>query len=156
MSSTSEAPLWIKNGRVIDPASKRDALGDVFAKNGVFVANLDDADRRAARVLDAAGRVVAPGFTDLQARLGEPGHTARETLKTGAHAAAAGGFTTVVVMPDTSPPADNVGTVRLIRSAARETLVNILPTGTITLGHKGEKLAPIGSLKSAGAVAVTD
>ncbi len=157
MTNENNQTLWIKNGRVIDPIAKRDAVGDVFVAGGVFVEKLSDEQKKSARVIDAAGKVVAPGFVDLHAHLPEPGGTARETIRSGTRAAAAGGFTTVVCMPDTTPPADNVGTVQLIKDiAARTAVVRVLPTGTITIGHKGEKLAPIGSLKKAGVVAVTD
>jgi dihydroorotase len=153
----SSSPLWIKNGRVIDPAANRDAPGDVFVDGDTIVATLPAAKKREARIVDAAGLVVAPGFVDLQARLGEPGHTARETIATGTRAAAAGGFTTLVAMPDTSSPADNVGVVRLIREATdRSAVVRVLPAGTITIALQGEKLAPIGTLKKAGVVALTD
>lgn len=149
--------LWIRNGRVIDPANRRDAIGDVLVRDGVLVETLSESERAAATVIDAAGRVVAPGFVDLHAHLREPGGSARESIATGTRAAAVGGFTTVVCMPDTNPPADNAGTVRLIREIIeRDALVHVLPTGTVTIGHKGEKLAPIGTLKKAGAVAVTD
>jgi dihydroorotase len=149
--------LWIKNGRVIDPAAGRDSTGDVFVNDGLFVDSLTESQKRTARVIDASGLVVAPGFVDLHARLGEPGNTARETIASGSRAAAAGGFTTVVAMPDTSPPTDNVGVVRHTREVVeRSALVRVLPAGTITIGLKGEKLAPIGSLKKAGVVAVTD
>jgi dihydroorotase len=149
--------LWIKNGRVIDPASKRDSIGDIFVADGFIIEPPAAARRRKARSIDAKGLVVAPGFVDLQTRFCEPGNKARETIESGTHAAAAGGFTTVVLMPDTSPPADNTGTVQLIKEIVEKTaLVRVLPTGAITLGLKGEKLAPIGSLKNAGVVAVTD
>lgn len=149
--------LWIRNGRVIDPANQRDGVGDVFVRDGLLVESLSAAQKAAATIIDAAGKVVAPGFVDLHARLREPGGTARETIATGTRAAAAGGFTTVVCTPDTNPPADNAGTVQLIKDiVAREAVVRVLPTGTVTLGHKGEKLAPIGTLKKAGVVAVSD
>ena len=149
--------LWIKNGRIIDPATNRDGAGDVFVSDGQFVPTLTAAQKREARIIDASGLVVAPGFVDLHTRFGEPGNTARETIASGSRAAAAGGYTTVVIMPDTTPPADNVGVVRLVREAAeRSAVVRVLPAGTITIGLKGEKLAPIGSLKKAGVVAVTD
>lgn len=149
--------LWIRNGRVIDPANQRDAIGDVYARAGVLVDALTDSEKATARVIDATGLVVSPGFVDLHAHLREPGGSARESIATGTRAAAAGGFTTVVAMPDTNPPCDNAGTVQLIKDiATRDAVVRVLPTGTITLGHKGEKLAPIGTLKKAGVVAVTD
>jgi len=154
---TAPQPLLIRGGRVIDPATGRDATGDVRIAGGVFVESFTPAQQAAARVIDATGGVVAPGFVDLQARLGEPGNRDRETIASGSRAAAAGGFTTVVAMPDTRPPADNVGTVQLVRGlAARNAVVRILPAGTITIGAKGEKLAPIGSLQAAGVVAITD
>jgi len=149
--------LWIRDGHVIDPASGRDAVGDIFARDGAIVESLSTAEKAGATVLDATGKIVVPGFVDLHAHLREPGGTSRESIASGTRAAAAGGFTTVVAMPDTNPPADNAGTVRLIKEIIdREAVVRVLPTGTITLGHKGDKLAPIGTLKKAGVVAVTD
>lgn len=148
--------LWIKNGRVIDPAARRDGPGDVFIADGKFVASLSAAQRKRARKLDARGLVVCPGLVDIHVHFREPGQTHKETILTGAQAAAAGGFTTVVCMPNTSPPADNTGTVTLIRTAAAAAPVRVLPTGCITVGMKGEQLAPHGSLKKAGVVAITD
>jgi dihydroorotase len=149
--------LWIKNGRVVDPASGRDALGDVFAVDGRFAATLDAAQRAAARVVDATGLVVCPGLVDIHVHLREPGQAHKETIQTGSWAAAAGGFTSVVCMPNTTPAADNAGTIRYILDAVeREAVVHVHPTGCITLGQKGESLAPIGSLKRAGCVAITD
>ena len=148
--------LWIKNGHIVDPASKRDALGDVFIADGKFVANLSAAQKKQARKIDAHGLVVCPGLVDIHVHFREPGQTHKETILTGSQAAAAGGFTTVVCMPNTSPPADNAGTVELINNAARHAAVHVLPTGCITVGMKGEQLAPHGSLKKAGVVAITD
>ncbi|BET68409.1 dihydroorotase [Opitutales bacterium ASA1] len=149
--------LWIKNGRVIDPASGRDAVGDVFAVDGRFTATLDTPQRDSARIIDAAGLVVCPGLVDIHVHLREPGQTHKETIQTGSWAAAAGGFTTIVCMPNTSPPADNPGTIQLIQDAIkREAVVRVYPTGCITVGQKGQALAGIGSLKRAGCVAITD
>ncbi len=148
--------LWIKNGRVIDPASKRDDKGDVFIADGCVVKSLTPAQRKSAQVIDARGLVVCPGFVDIHVHFREPGQTHKETILTGSQAAAAGGFTTVVCMPNTSPPADNAGTVELINNAARNAIVHVYPTGCITAGMKGEQLAPYGSLKKAGVVAITD
>ncbi len=151
------ATLWIKNGRVIDPANGRDAMGDVFAHEGRIVPDLTEAQRKAARVVDAAGQVVCPGFVDLHVHLREPGQTHKETIETGSWAAAAGGFTTIVCMPNTAPAADSVGTIQLINDViARKAVVRVYPTGAITVGREGKKLAPIGSLKKAGVVAITD
>lgn len=150
------APLWIKNGHVIDPATKRDGPGDVFALNGKIVAQLTGAQKKSARVINAKGLVVCPGLVDIHVHFREPGQTHKETMLTGAHAAAAGGFTTVVCMPNTSPVLDNAGTLQLVNAAAAKAPVRIYPTGCITVGMKGKELAPHGTLKNAGAVALTD
>src|SRR4051812_13904554 len=110
--------LIIKNGRVIDPASKRDKVGDIFIADGKVVASLSAAQKKSATVIDAAGLVVCPGLVDIHVHFREPGQTHKETILTGSHAAAAGGFTTVVCMPNTSPVADNAGTIELINNAA--------------------------------------
>jgi dihydroorotase len=150
-------PLWIKNARILDPASSRDESGDLFARDGRMAASLSPADRRAATVIDGRGLVAAPGLVDIHVHFREPGQTHKETIATGSRAAAAGGFTTVVCMPNTTPPADNAGTIQYILDATRRaSLVKVLPTGCITIGMKGETLAPIGSLKRAGVVAITD
>ncbi len=150
-------PLWISKARVIDPASKRDAVGDLFAVGGRIVGTLSAADRKRARKVDGRGLVASPGLVDIHVHFREPGQTHKETIATGSRAAAAGGFTTVVCMPNTSPPADNAGTIQLILdSVRRDAVVKVLPTGCITIGMKGDTLAPIGSLKRAGVVAITD
>jgi dihydroorotase len=106
---------------------------------------------------NVAGLVVCPGLIDSHVHLREPGQSIKETISTGTQAAARGGFTSVVCMPNTSPAIDTTGTVALIREkAAREGLVNVYVTGAITKGIAGEELAPIGSLKQAGVVAITD
>ncbi len=150
------APLHIKNGHVIDPATKRDAPGDVFAVDGRIVAKLTGAQKKAAHVINAKGLIVCPGLVDIHVHFREPGQTHKETIQTGARAAAAGGFTTVVCMPNTSPVADNSGTLQLITAAAAKAVVRVYPTGCITVGMKGQQLAPHGTLKNAGAVALTD
>src|SRR6185295_12298790 len=107
--------------------------------------------------LDVKGLVVCPGLIDLHVHLREPGQAAKETIATGTAAAARGGFTTVVCMPNTSPPIDNSGTVALIHErAGRDAVVNVFATGAITKGIAGEELAQIGSLKKAGVLAITD
>lgn len=149
--------LWIQNARVIDPASKRDSIGDLFAENGVIVSSLSPSARKRARRIDGAGLVACPGLVDIHVHFREPGQTHKETIATGSRAAAAGGFTTVVCMPNTSPPADNAGTIQFIKDAvARDAVIKVYPTGCITSGMKGQALAPIGSLKRAGVVAITD
>lgn len=148
--------LIIKNGRVIDPASKRDAKGDVFIAGGRFVQALTAAQKKQAQVVDARGLVVCPGLVDIHVHFREPGQTHKETILTGSQAAAAGGFTSVVCMPNTSPVVDNAGTVALIKSVAATAPVHVYPTGCITVGMKGQALAPHGSLQKAGVVAITD
>ncbi len=145
--------LIIENGRVIDPASGRDEVADIFVSEGRFVA-----DRPAdAEVIDAKGLVVAPGLIDLHVHLREPGQAHKETIASGTAAAAAGGFTSVVCMPNTSPVADSPSTISWIREKAAETaVVNVFCTGAITRGLAGEELAPIGSMAKAGIVAITD
>ena len=150
-------PLWIKGGRVIDPAAKRDAVGDVFVVDGKFVAALPPAARKRARQIDASGLIVCPGLVDIHVHFREPGQTHKETIGTGSRAGAAGGFTTVVCMPNTSPVADNAGTIQLMKDViTRDAVIRVFPTGCITVGMKGQTLAPIGSLKRAGVVAITD
>ncbi len=149
--------LWIRNARVIDPAAKRDEVGDVFVENGKIAASLSAAARKRARQIDARGLVACPGLVDVHVHFREPGQTHKETIATGSRAAAAGGFTTVVCMPNTSPVADNAGTIQLMRDViARDAVIKVLPTGCITVGMKGQSLAPIGSLKRSGVVAITD
>jgi len=122
-----------------------------------MVARLSAADRGRARKIDARGLVASPGLVDIHVHFREPGQTHKETIATGSRAAAAGGFTTVVCMPNTTPPADNAGTIQFILDAVRrDAVVKVLPTGCITIGMKGDTLAPIGSLKRAGVVAITD
>ena len=149
--------LWIRNARIVDPASKRDAVGDLFAEDGKMVPTLSAAGRKRAKKIDAKGLVAAPGLVDIHVHFREPGQTHKETIATGSRAAAAGGFTTVVCMPNTTPTADNAGTIQYILVAVRrDAVIKVLPTGCITIGAKGDILAPIGSLKRAGVVAITD
>src|ERR1700722_19787694 len=152
--------LLLTGGRVIDPASKLDAVADVLIVKGKIAAVGRDAAAMTppdAERCDVSGKVVCPGLIDLHVHLREPGQSAKETLGPGPLPAARGGFTSVVCMPNTSPAIDNPGTVALIREkAAREGVVNVFVTGAITKGIAGEELAPIGSLKAAGVVAITD
>jgi dihydroorotase len=149
--------LWIRNARIIDPASKRDAVGDLFIADGKIVPSLAPAARKRAKQIDARGLIACPGLVDIHVHFREPGQTHKETIATGSRAAAAGGFTTVICMPNTSPVADNAGTIQYMKDAiARDAVIKVLPTGCITVGMKGQALAPIGSLKRAGVVAITD
>ena len=143
----------IRGGRVIDPSAGRDEAADVFIADGKFAA----APAPGAAEIDARGLVVCPGFIDMHVHLREPGHGAKETIATGTRAAAAGGFTSVVAMPNTSPVADHPGIIAWMAERAAETgVVNVFPTGAITVGSEGGQLAPIGAMAAAGIVAVTD
>ena len=147
----------IKNGRIIDPKNGRDEVADLFIQKGKIVESLSDKQISEAAVTDATDLVVCPGLVDVHVHLREPGQTHKETIETGSWAAAAGGFTSIVCMPNTSPAADNAGTIQFIKDVAQRTAaVNVYPTGCITQGREGKKLAPIGSLKRAGVVAITD
>ncbi len=149
--------LWIKNARVIDPAAKRDEKGDLFVSDGKIVDSLPATAKKRAKQIDASGLIACPGLVDVHVHFREPGQAHKETIGTGSRAGAAGGFTTVVCMPNTSPVADNAGTIQLMKDViARDAVIRVYPTGCITVGMKGEALAPIGSLKRAGVVAITD
>ena len=152
--------MLLKGGRLIDPANGIDETTDLLLVDGrVKAVGSDIQDQASGEVsqVDVTGKVVCPGLIDIHVHFREPGQTAKENIESGAAAAAKGGFTTVVCMPNTSPAIDNPGTVALIQdSAERSSKVNVLTTGAITKGIAGEELAPIGSLKSAGVVAITD
>jgi dihydroorotase len=144
----------IANGRVIDPANHRDETADLWMADGKII---DPIPGKETETIDATGLVVAPGLIDIHVHLREPGQSHKETMASGTRAAAAGGFTTVVAMPNTNPSADSAATITWIKEkAAREACVNVLCTGAITKGLKGEELAPVGSLFNAGVVALTD
>ena len=150
--------LVIRNGRVIDPASGLDAVSDVYLAAGRVAAvgaNLDTPS--GAAVFDATGMIVAPGFIDMHVHLREPGFEHAESIETGARAAAAGGFTSVCCMPNTSPVNDSATvTSYIIERAKQKSVVNVYPIGAITKGSKGEELAGIGAMVKAGAVAISD
>ena len=152
------AALLIKNGRVIDPASGHDATADVLIEDG-FIRGMakDLATPAGAEVFDASGLIVTPGFIDMHVHLREPGFEHAETIETGSRAAAAGGFTSICPMPNTSPVNDNATVTSYIaEKARRHAVVNVFPIGAITKGSLGEELAEIGSMKDAGAVAISD
>lgn len=148
----------IAGGRIIDPANNRDEICDLWLAGGVVV-EPPDSDKEPAEIeiIDASGLVVAPGLIDIHVHFREPGQAHKETIATGSRAAAAGGFSSVVCMPNTNPVADNAGTITLIRERAQAAAsVNVFTTGAITKGIAGEELAPYGSMISAGIVAITD
>lgn len=148
----------IRNGRVIDPANNRDEVADLAIVDGK-IANVSQLSTINSQPDEIDGRnlIVCPGLIDMHVHLREPGFGHKETIESGARAAAAGGFTSVVCMPNTSPAADNPATIAWIRTRAAEVAcVNVLPTGAISKNIAGEELAPIGSLGRAGVVAITD
>src|ERR1700731_2164902 len=148
----------IRSGRVIDPANNRDEIVDLAIVDGrIAERSAGRGQKSEAEEIDASGLIVAPGLIDVHVHLREPGFGHKETMESGARAAAAGGFTTIVCMPNTSPVADSPATIAWIKDRARETAcVNVLPTGAISKNIAGEELAPIGSLAQAGVVAITD
>jgi dihydroorotase len=150
--------IIIRNGRIIDPANRRDEVADLLIVDGRIAEKSDVRGQRSeVEEIDAKGLIVAPGLIDMHVHLREPGFSHKETIESGARAAAAGGFTTIVCMPNTSPVPDNPGTIAWIKNrASANARVNVLPTGAISKNLAGEELAPIGSLAQAGVVAVTD
>ncbi len=154
-------PILLANARIADPSRDLDIVGDVLladgvvreAKTGIGAAGVPEG----TEVIDCRGRLVAPGLIDMRAFIGEPGATSRETLATASQAAAAGGVTTIVCQPDTTPAIDNAATVDYVLRRARDTaIVHVHPMAAITKGLEGKEMTEIGLLKAAGAVAFTD
>ncbi len=144
----------LKNVRLIDPARKINEVCDLGIANGVMC---KVEELKSPEVIDMTGKVAAPGFIDLHVHLRQPGNNAAETIASGTAAAAAGGFTAVVAMPNTSPAADTPGAIEYLRSIANSKgVVRVLASGCMTKNLAGEEMAPIGGLKSAGVVALTD
>ena len=149
--------LLIKNGRVIDPASRLDTIADVWIEEGVIRGVGTDLPAGGAEEIDATGLIVAPGFIDMHVHLREPGFEHAETIESGSRAAAAGGFTSICPMPNTAPVNDSaMVTSYIVDKARRHAVVNVWPIGAITKGSAGEQLAAIGSMRQAGAVAISD
>ena len=149
--------VLVRGGTVIDRDGERRA--DVLIEGGRVAAVGDEvgADRRTDQVLDADGCVVAPGFVDLHVHLREPGREEAETIETGSRAAALGGFTAIVAMPNTDPPLDSRGVVEFVRGQGEQAgLCEVLPAGCITMGRAGESLAPFAELVAAGVRIFTD
>jgi dihydroorotase len=158
-TAPDEATAFL-NARLIDPASGKDEPGGLLVKDGV-IAELGGHLRRnapdRARVIDCKGHVLCPGLVDMQVFTGEPGQEHRETLKTASHAAAAGGVTTIVVMPDTEPVIDQVALVDFVQRRARDNaVVHVHVMAAMTRGLKGQEMTEIGLLQRAGAIAFTN
>src|ERR1700690_2046162 len=149
----------ICGGHLIDPAAGVDGLKDILLKDG-RVAEIAASGKlkqaNGAEVLDATGLIVAPGLVDIHVHLREPGQGYKETIATGTAAAAAGGFTSVAAMPNTTPVNDSPETTRWMHGPERGALVNVFPVAAATVGSLGEKLTDFAALKKAGAVGVTD
>jgi dihydroorotase len=152
--------LLIKNGRVLDPASKTDAVRDILL-DGESIAEIAAPGKisraNGAEVFDATGLVVAPGFIDMHVHLREPGQENSETIETGTKAAARGGFTAVCCMPNTRPVNDNASITRFIVDRAKvHGHVRVWPIGAASIGSKGEDISEIAAMRDAGIVAVSD
>jgi len=149
--------LVIKNGRVVDPATKTDETLDILIRDGRIAGVSLRIEVRGREVIDAARLVVVPGLIDMHVHLREPGYEAKETIATGSRAAAKGGFTTICPMPNTNPVNDNFRVTRwILAEAARTSPVNVLPIAAISKGSRGEELVDMAGLSGAGAVAFSD
>ncbi len=149
--------ILIKNGHVVDTASKLNEVCDVLIENGKIQQIGMGLASDGCEVIEAAGKYVFPGLVDAHCHLRDPGLEYKEDIETGTRSAALGGFTSVACMPNTSPVIDNQTVVSYILTKAKEKgLVNVFPIGAVSKGMKGEELSEIGDLKSAGAVAISD
>ncbi|MDO4454409.1 MAG: dihydroorotase [Eubacteriales bacterium] len=149
--------ILIKGGRVIDPATKTDKEMDVFISKGKIQKVADKIETQADKVVDARGCYVMPGLIDLHVHLRDPGLTHKETIETGAKAAARGGFTTIVAMPNTKPVMDDGLRVRYVHNKAKtEAPIHVLQAGAITRGQKGEELSDIEGMVKAGCPAISE
>lgn len=149
--------LLIKGGRVINPGKNFDAVSDILVEDGKVVAIGENLTAKDAQIIDAQGKVVAPGFIDMHTHLREPGQEAKEDFASGSKAAAAGGFTTVATMPNTNPVVDNAILVRGLKQRAKEVgVVHIEVIGALTKGQEGKELAEVGDMAQAGVVAFSD
>ncbi len=153
-----ERPILFRNARLVDPAGGTEQRGGLLVRGGA-IADLGPGLREAmdAVVVECGGQVLAPGLVDMRAFIGEPGAEHRETFETASKAAAAGGVTTVVTMPDTNPVLDDPAIIDFVlRRAGEKAIVNVRPAAALTKGLEGREMTPIGLLSEAGAVAFTD
>lgn len=149
--------MLIKNGHVIDPASKTDEVLDILIADGRIVKMGREISIEADEVIDAAGCYVMPGFVDLHVHLRDPGFEYKETVETGMQAAVRGGYTTILAMPNTKPVADNGDVARYVHNKARDLgIANVLQVGAVTKGQRGEHLADIEGMVAAGVPAISE
>jgi dihydroorotase len=150
--------LLIKNARIVDPSQNMDETGDILVDDGRVKTIGKNLGAQAARQVDATGLVACPGFIDLHCHLREPGYEQKETIATGAAAAAHGGFTTICCMPNTNPPLDSVANIDYVKrtAALKAAMVNVFPVGCITKGRQGKELAELAELAAAGCVGFSD
>ena len=161
MMLSDRRPILLANARIVDPSRDLDIIGDLLiaegvireAKKGIGAGGVPEG----TEVIDCRGKLIAPGLVDMRAFIGEPGEANRETLASASQAAAAGGVTTIICQPDTSPAIDNPATVDFVLRRARDNaIVHVHPMAAITKGLEGKEMTEIGLLKAAGAVAFTD
>src|SRR5450432_204516 len=161
MMLSGPGPILFANARIVDPSRDLDIVGDLLiadgvireAKKGIGAAGVPEG----TDVIDCRGKLIAPGLVDMRAFIGEPGAGHRETFASASQAAAAGGVTTIICQPDTSPVIDDPATVDFVLRRARDTaIVHVHPMAALTKGLEGKEMTEIGLLKAAGAVAFTD
>lgn len=149
--------LLLKGGRVVDPKNRRDETADLLLEEDRIADVKPGLEAGDAEIIDCKDKVVCPGFIDIHVHLREPGFEESETIGTGAEAAAAGGFTAVCCMPNTSPPIDNASVVEFVlETAERDAAVRVYPIGAVTKGQEGKELAEVGEMAEVGAVAFSD
>ena len=149
--------LLIKNGHVINPATETDEVADILAEDGKVVKMEKNIKAKADRVIDAKGCYVMPGFIDMHVHLRDPGQEQKETIETGCNAAAHGGYTTILAMPNTKPVVDNPDVVKYVQNKAKTVgVVNVLQVGAITKGQQGKELADIRGMYEVGIPAISE
>lgn len=149
--------LLIKNGTVINPGDKTEVKADVLAEDGIIKKIAPKQTVKADKTIDAAGCFVMPGFIDLHVHLRDPGQEEKETVETGCKAAARGGFTTIVAMPNTKPAVDNADVVNYVHNKVRDVgMVHVLQAGAVTKGQRGKELSDIDGMVEAGIPAISE